>query len=183
MLSDDICIAGIKTVGDWKDLKQKLLGSKDSKLWEKAFKDFFYARLRCRYLRPIDSIKIKEKYLGEGFSIMTILCSLIEYLEATYQGKSYRYLRRGESLGPHEYNMSKEIFVSFLTQRTPFNSYFDPHLAEEFYKNVRCGLLHSIYLGYSRGNNVFIAYRLLGVAYSIWTVNIMFLGDFLYRSS
>jgi len=32
--------------------------------------------------------------------------------------------------------------VSFLTKRTPFNAEFDEPLARDFYKNVRCGLLH-----------------------------------------
>ena len=32
--------------------------------------------------------------------------------------------------------------MSFLTKRTPFNAEFDAPLARDFYKNVRCGLLH-----------------------------------------
>ena len=80
---------------------------------------------------------------GEGFSIVAIQCSLIEFLESTIQGKSYRYVRKGDPpLGQHEYSNSGNIFESFLVNRTPFNGEFTPQLAHDFYVSVRCGVLH-----------------------------------------
>jgi hypothetical protein len=67
---------------------------------------------------------------------------LIEFLESTVQGVSYRYLRRGDTLGPYEYSSSSAIFKAFLTTRRPFAAEFDEQLAESFYVGVRCALLH-----------------------------------------
>src|SRR5439155_22665118 len=58
------------------------------------------------------------------------------------QGVNYRHLRRGERLGPYEYNISAELFVSFFRNRPPFSEEFDEALAREFYAEIRCGLLH-----------------------------------------
>lgn len=81
---------------------------------------------------------------GEGFSIVAVQCSLIEFLESTIQGKSYRHRRDADPpLGQYEYSNSGSIFESFLMNRTPFNGEFVTQpLARDFYVNVRCGLLH-----------------------------------------
>ena len=80
---------------------------------------------------------------GEGFSIVAIQCSLIEFLESTIQGKSYRYRRNGDPpLGQYEYSNSGGIFESFLVNRPPFDGEFTPQLAHDFYVSVRCGVLH-----------------------------------------
>ena len=79
---------------------------------------------------------------GEGFAILAIQCTLIEFLESTVLGITYRHLRKGERLSSHEYTKSGELFVNFLTKRAPFQVEFDEALAEDFYTNVRCGLLH-----------------------------------------
>jgi hypothetical protein len=69
---------------------------------------------------------------------------IVEFLESTIQGKSYRFLRReAPPLGPYEYSSSSDIFVSFLVNRTPFSSDFKTEdTARDFYEGVRCGLLH-----------------------------------------
>ena len=74
-------IAGRKTVSDWLLMKKELTDFKNDIIWEKAYDDYFLTRLKDRYLTPIDSIKENGGYTGEGFSIMTIICSLIEFLE------------------------------------------------------------------------------------------------------
>ena len=80
---------------------------------------------------------------GEGFSIAAVQCSLIEYLESTIQGKSYRYRRDGDPpLGQYEYSNSGSIFESFLMNRPPFDGEFPQQLARDFYVSVRCGVLH-----------------------------------------
>ena len=82
-------------------------------------------------------------YRGEGFSIVAIQCTLIEFLESTFQEISYRCRRKPDSpLGKYEYSDSSNMFVHFLTNRRPFSSAFDKKLGQEFYGNVRCGLLH-----------------------------------------
>jgi hypothetical protein len=79
---------------------------------------------------------------GEGFSIVSIQCALIEFLAAARAGKKYRYLRAGEVLGPHEYNRSGDLFRSFLSTVAPFSTSFDAAAAADFYQSVRCALLH-----------------------------------------
>ncbi len=72
--------------------------------------------------------------------MVALQCSLIEFLESTFQGKNYRYKN---PVPPHEYSGSGEIFKKFLTSKKPFNAKFSkPEIAKEFYECVRCGILH-----------------------------------------
>ena len=74
---------------------------------------------------------------------MAIQCSLIEFLESTVQGKSYRLLVKGAPpIGQYEYCRSGEMFESFLMTRAPFSNEFNKDVAHDFYEGVRCGLLH-----------------------------------------
>jgi hypothetical protein len=140
----DIHIAGDLTTDDWKAFKTSLTPGGDKTQWEKAFNDYFHTRLRLRYLDPIKVLQDNGTYLGEGFSIAAIQCSIVEFLESTLQGKSYRYRPRGAPpVGPHEYSSSSDIFVSFLLNRTPFdNDFKDEQTARDFYEGLKCGLLH-----------------------------------------
>jgi len=142
-MKDSTRIAGNKTVGDWKDIRNQIRNNPNSlDLWNKAF-DFFQARLETRYFKPIRDIKNNDAYNGEGFAIVTILCSLIEFLETTWNGEVYRYHKDKKQLRQHEYRESKQKFLSFLVTKPPFNKVFkSENLAFDFYKNVRCGLLH-----------------------------------------
>lgn len=136
-------IAGFKTVSDWKDLRNNIrINPDDQNLWNKAY-DLFEERLETRYFKPIRDIKNNDKQNGEGFSIVTVLCSLIEFLETTWSGEIYRYCNDSQ-LQSSEYNRSKLKFISFFENRPPFDSVFTSTngLAQEFYENVRCGLLH-----------------------------------------
>ncbi len=72
---------------------------------------------------------------------MTLLCSLVEFLESSYQGKTYRYGSDIE-LQEHEYNKSRECFTKFLTTKEPFSKRFSDYTASCFYSSIRCGLLH-----------------------------------------
>lgn len=136
-------IAGWKTVGDWNAVKTLLSDFNNTDLWSKVFNDFYLTRLNDRYLNPIKLIKGNGGYIGEGFSIMTIICSLIEFLETTHQGKNYRFIKNGDPvLGLFEYSKSRQIFIDFLTIQVPFNAQFNNQTAEDFYRNIRCGLLH-----------------------------------------
>lgn len=136
-------IAGKKTIANWNSIRSKLDDFNNSTVWLSAYNDFFLTRLNERYLLPIESIKTTGSSTGEGFAIMTIICSLIEFLETAYIGKNYRFIRKKDPpLGQYEYSKSEEIFIDFLTKRTPFNSHFDPQTSKDFYTNVRCSLLH-----------------------------------------
>jgi hypothetical protein len=139
----DIYIAGSLGTEDWKTFRQTLISGSDPEIWAKAFADYFYTRLSLTYLNPIRLLQDEGTFQGEGFSIVAIQCSLIEFLESTLQGKSYHFSRRGSPpLGPHEYSSSSGIFVCFLLNRTPFNNDFTEAIARDFYEGVRCGLLH-----------------------------------------
>lgn len=139
----DTRIAGEKTVADWNTIRDRLLQSATG-AWDEAFTDYFEARLHLRYLNPIKILQENDTLQGEGFSILTIQCSLIEFLESTAQGTNYRYRdrERGEVLGPHEYSSSKEVFIAFLRDRAPFSNIFNKASARDFYVGVRCALLH-----------------------------------------
>ena len=135
-------IAGSKTEGDWLAFRERLVPSASTSLWEVAFDDYFRPRLALRYLDPIKILQDNGTYQGEGFSIAAIQCTLIEFLESTAQGLTYRFQRNGEKLGPFEYSSSKRIFIAFLCTRKPFSGTFDETSALDFYEGVRCGLLH-----------------------------------------
>src|SRR5579859_6164718 len=138
-----VYIAGYRTADDWSALRGALIVGGDPIPWHTACEEYLVARLTLRYLEPIQILRANGTFQGEGFSIVAIQCTLIEFLESTVQGKSYKYRRRGDPpLGPYEYSDSSNLFVSFLTTRPPFKSEFDESLARDFYKNVRCGLLH-----------------------------------------
>ncbi len=137
------CIAGNKTTADWRLFKQQLLINDDENLWRKAFQEYFEERLNLRYLNPVKILQDNGTFSGEGFSIMAILCTLVEFLESTVQGLEYKCVRYKKDLNRYEYSNSQEVFVNFLFTRTPFNSHFNTtDLAREFYKSIRCGLLH-----------------------------------------
>jgi len=141
-MTDNYYIAGWKTVEDWKKFRNILLKSENKSDWEIAYNDYFYERLKSRYLNPITILQDNSTYQGEGFSIVTIQCSIIEFLETTIQGLKYKFLKKGEKLDKYEYSSSKDIFISFLCKREPFSSEFNEAISNEFYTNIRCGLLH-----------------------------------------
>jgi hypothetical protein len=141
-ISDEIYVAGWNKAEDWRALRTKLVAGSERGLWRNAFKDYFLKCLDLRYLGPIKVLQDHSTFQGEGFSIVAIQCTLIEFLESTFQGINYRYLRRGERLGQYEYSFSRQLFISFLSNRQPFARDFDETLARDFYECVRCGLLH-----------------------------------------
>ncbi|WP_114217099.1 hypothetical protein [Ochrobactrum sp. 3-3] len=135
-------IAGKLTADDWRAFKASLVVGGGSTLWATAFEDYFRQRLHLRYLRPIELLQSNGTWEGEGFSIVSIQCALIEFLAATRKGENYRHLKRGETLGPHEYNRSGDLFRKFLTTVKPFDTWFTEGAAADFYASVRCALLH-----------------------------------------
>lgn len=141
-LSNTTQIAGRLTRDDWNTVKGALTIGGDEDAWAKAFQDFFWQRVNLCYLEPIKVLHANGTWEGEGFSIVSIQCALIEFLAAARQGKKYRYLRAGQTLGPHEYNRSGELYREFLSTVQPFSASFDAAAAADFYQSVRCALLH-----------------------------------------
>jgi len=143
-MAQDIKIAGERTVADWRKLSAALLADMgNTHLWEVAF-GYLEERMKTRYLSPIKHIEGNGDNDGEGFAIVAIICSMVEALESFYEGKSYRKATKAAPLDPSaEYYESQPIFVSFLQNREPFRNHFAASgLATEFYKNVRCPILH-----------------------------------------
>jgi hypothetical protein len=138
---DSNYIAGWRTPADWQALRPRLQ-KRDAGAWKEAYRDFFIERLKRRYLDPIAVLQENGTLSGEGFSIMAIQCSLIEFLESTRQGKSYRRPTKAQPLDQYEYSTSGDVFAAFLYQRQPFSNTFTEASAEDFYVNVRCPLLH-----------------------------------------
>lgn len=138
---DDHQIAGLKTRADWESIRVRLLAGAPN-AWHEAFTAFYETRLNLRYLHPISVLQDNGTFQGEGFAIVAIQCSLIEFLESTEQGTNYRYVPRGAALGVYEYNASQDIFVAFLRDQAPFSATFNEESAKNFYIGVRCGLLH-----------------------------------------
>ena len=133
-------------MSDWKNLRELLNenSSYDSN-WELAI-SYFKSRINTRYIEPIK--KIEVGYTGEGFSIMPALCILIELMAAFKYGKIHNPLKRGEK-PEYEYRESDKFFKKFLISENAFEGYFHskdnskPLLcADDFYKNVRCALIH-----------------------------------------
>ncbi|MBY5466338.1 hypothetical protein [Rhizobium leguminosarum] len=110
-------IAGDLTVEDWENQKRILTvgGSPDS--WADAFDNFFLQRLQLRYFRPIEFIQKNGDWRGEGFSMVSLQCALIEFLAATRNGMKYRHLKRGEVLSQFEYTKSGTVSVSSCRMR------------------------------------------------------------------
>lgn len=143
-LSDDTKIAGTKTVADWSAMRSRLAGSSGPEIWDEAFSEFFVKRLESRYFKPIKAIEKLGCDLGEGFAIVALHCSLIEFLSATLEGLSFwRPKDTDLPLGPFEYSDSRDMFVKFLEDNDPFKKFFAHEgSALDFYKCVRCGLVH-----------------------------------------
>jgi hypothetical protein len=138
----DLQISGTSTVAEW-NAHRPALGDAPPETWHRTFDQFLGGRLRLRYLDPITTLQDSGSYRGEGFSIVTIQVALIEFLAATVSGLSYRLVKRGEPpLGQFEYSQSGTLFSGFLESQAPFQVDFPGDAADQFYKNVRCGLLH-----------------------------------------
>lgn len=139
-MNEDSFIAE-KAPVDWDAMRERLRKN-DAGAWREAFSDYFETRIHLRYLSPIKVLQGTGTLQGESFSIVSILCCLIEFLESTAQGSNYRYLTLGETFQAHEYGKSQHLLVEFLQIREPFSATFDATSAQDFYVGVRCGLLH-----------------------------------------
>ena len=138
---------GTFRVRDWKELRQVLSTARDNDTnWQKAA-NWFADRLRQRYLEPIEDIPKDSN--GPGFTIVTVLCVLIEHLAALEEGKIWDDRGNHSPYHPFDYYKSAKFYIPFLERAWIFDGYFfwerqepAPFSAEDFYKNVRCALAH-----------------------------------------
>ena len=129
------------SVSDWQKHKVSLASNMDDcALWNQAL-DVFESRMDERYIEPVQEMQNNLNSTGEGFSVVAILCSLIEALETFYEGKCFN---PDGPANDYEYGngCSGQLFTSFLKNKSPFSNSFNQNLAIDFYKNVRCALLH-----------------------------------------
>ena len=99
---------------------KKLVANKDTV----ELINFIQQRFNERYIETMRVDRNKKN----GFTIMAISCLMIESLESFYKGW-------GNSNGK-----SQLAFCSFFDREKNFD--FIKGYSEEFYKNVRCGILH-----------------------------------------
>jgi hypothetical protein len=111
--------------------------------------DRFESRINDYYFNPIEKVKDPNKLKGEGFTILTIQCALIEMFASFKVGKIHNHRKRGNN-PLFEYKGSHECFIPFLHSEPIFENHFfnnlnepdKPFVANEFYDKVRCGLMH-----------------------------------------
>lgn len=112
----------------------------------------FKARIEDFYFSPIDRVKNPNKLKGEGFTILTIQCALIEMFAAFKYGKIHKFNKNGNDPN-FTYNRADDCFIPFLHSEPIFENHFykfdngnklvdQPFSATEFYNKVRCGLMH-----------------------------------------
>jgi len=113
-------------VEDWAALKFQSEAD-----WELAV-SIFLDRVETRYLEHIRALLSRKT---NGFVVLALDSALIETLEQFRRGVGKTPMRKG-----------CEYFESFLTG-TKFGEYFTSELAEIFYREIRCGLLHQTEAG------------------------------------
>ncbi len=111
------CLAGKITVRDYADMVKR----KD----RSAIADLVHKRFEERYLDPI-----LDSPTRHGFAMMAVCCLMVEALESFRQGWKDS-ANRGKS---------EAAFCSFFQAHDEFRD-LRP-LAHEFYRAVRCGILH-----------------------------------------
>jgi hypothetical protein len=131
---------------DWSDFRGNLNGNYDytghKPDWDRAI-EIFSERLNDFYFIPIKRLLPYKK--GEGFSIVTLQCALIETFAAFKYGKVYKEDLNNESEEGIFYKNVGNLFVRFLKDTDEFKQNFEGDTkpkASKFYSDVRCGLMH-----------------------------------------
>ena len=146
----------IEEITNWKKLRPVLNNNYDynanSQNWTEAIK-LFQKRLNRKFFNPIKSIIDKNILEGEGFTIVTVQCAIIESLASFRTGQIFAH-EKVKGQPSYIYNKSAKMFVSFLHSSIIFKDNFYqidnvgnlipdiPFSASDFYSCVRCGLMH-----------------------------------------
>jgi hypothetical protein len=115
--------------------------------WTKAIQ-LINERINDRYFAPITLLIDNSNDRGEGFTILTVECALIEFLATLEDGRIFKINKA--STDPHcYYNKSAKIYQRFLRTASIFDGYFFSTTgskglfsSHDFYLNVRCALIH-----------------------------------------
>jgi hypothetical protein len=143
--NDNIDLGGF-TIAQWKAKRERIKLNLDySDEWEEAV-NWYNHRLQIRYFNPMR--RIEDNARGEGFSLVTIHCALIEHFASITQGKIHNHNYNNSSPN-YEYKFSSPLFQDFLKTSNLFSQYFasienrTPEFdTADFYGNVRCALFH-----------------------------------------
>lgn len=153
-ISKNVYIAGSKTTSDWVEFREELKCITNEKkqiatFWNRAFDEFLMKRLDTRYIGPIQKIigdpanVDSPSGLGEGFTIITIQCALIEFLASLRIGKNYIHKTNDSDIGKFEYTSSASLFIDFLSSKEPFKNCITSRTkGSKIYSNIRCALMH-----------------------------------------
>ena len=95
-----------------------------------AIADFLRERFTERYIRPLRG----APNMKHGFCIMAISCLMIKALESFWQGWSDTTHRSQEAF--------RSFFQRCLEQGLQLGKFAENKLSEDFYRGVRCGILH-----------------------------------------
>lgn len=117
------------TYEDYLRLNFKLDSTEE--IWEEVIK-IFEDRINSRIINAIDKlIESKDRYemLKYGFPIMILQCSLIDTL-AKFRYGSYKQTKR-----------FKKFLIEYLL--SDFKEAEKEEIADRFYEDIRCGLVHS----------------------------------------
>lgn len=142
-------------ISEWKRLRLKLNQqyTYDNK-WEEAI-SLFSRRFKKKYFDPIQQLIDEGRLKGEGFTILTVQCALIEAFASLRTGMIFDH-KKNKNSPKYTYSGSQEMFTGFLHTAAIFEHNFwiadpagpgkrlinQPFDAEAFYKDVRCGLMH-----------------------------------------
>jgi hypothetical protein len=117
---------------DWKKLDLDAPNHPD---WDRGI-SILEQRLRGRFTDVVEFLIADDETRAPadrrfGFAILALDCLVAETLEAFRQGLV------------DTRNKSKDLCVTFLSQRPAFKSFFDEALAKRFYYEFRCGIVHN----------------------------------------
>ena len=136
------------TIQKWSALRDRL--SNKTLLtddWKDAIK-LLKERVYERYFNPLKILIDNSENKGEGFTILTIECALVEFLATLEDGRIFK--RNKLPTDKHcYYRRSAKIYQKFLRTTAIFDRYFYSSTGEkplftpyDFYLNVRCALIH-----------------------------------------
>jgi hypothetical protein len=120
--------------------------------WEQGIL-LFKKRFERKFFNPIQKVIDNRIFMGEGFTIVTVQCALIEAFAAFRLGKIFNHHTTSSS-PTYEYSKSQQMFTGFLRSVKLFENHFwvtnakgkividKPYNAVKFYSEVRCGLMH-----------------------------------------
>jgi len=142
----------LEEIKEWQKLRILLSNNYEiNDNWISAI-NLFKERIDRKYFTPIEYLIKEEVNQGEGFTILTTQCAIIESLASFRKGKIFNHRKDSQSPS-YEYSKSARKFVDFLHTDDVFKNNFwilennrkkknKPFNANEFYADVRCGLLH-----------------------------------------